>query len=44
MWLFGLLSGMIGMVLLAGGTDLGLLGLIPLLWMQIEDLVEDKVD
>ena len=44
MWLFGLLSGMVGMVLLAGGNDLGLLGLIPLLWMQIEDLVEDKVD
>ena len=44
MWLFGLLSGMIGMVLLAGGNDLGLLGLIPLFWMQIEDLVEDKVD
>ena len=44
MWLFGLLSGMVGMVLLVGGNDLGLLGLIPLLWMQIEDLVEDKVD
>ncbi len=39
MWLLGLLSGMVGMVLLAGGNDFGLIGLIPLLWMQIEDLV-----
>lgn len=41
MWLIGLISGMLGMVLLAGGNDLGLIGLIPLLIMQVGELRKD---
>lgn len=41
MWLFGLISGMLGMVLLAGGNDLGLICLIPLLMIQVSELRKD---
>jgi hypothetical protein len=41
MWLFGLISGMLGMVLLAGGNDLGLICLIPLLIIQVGESRKD---
>lgn len=41
MWVFGLISGMLGIVLLAGGNDWGLVCLIPLLVMQVSELRKD---
>jgi hypothetical protein len=44
MWLIGLISGMLGMVLLAGGNDLGLICLIPLLIIQVGESRKDIND